>query len=85
MQVTGNSLFYAKEIYSTILPALSTIASEQNAPTENTMKWVKKFLDYVAFKEEAIITFNYSGMVLAIHSNASYLSGKNARSRAVGH
>jgi hypothetical protein len=35
--------------------------------------------------EEAILTFHASDMVLAIHSDASYLSEPNARSRAGGH
>ena len=35
--------------------------------------------------DEAVITYNTSDMVLAIHSDASYLSEANARSRAGGH
>ena len=85
MQVTGTFLFYARAIDSTMLPALSSIASEQNAPTKNTMKKVKRFLDYAASQEEAIITYRASDMVLSIHSDASYLSERNARSRAGGH
>ena len=85
MEVTGTFLFYARAIDSAMLPALSALASEQNAPTENTMKRVKQFLDYAASQEEAIITFSASNMVLNIHSDASYLSEKNARSRAGGH
>ena len=85
MQVTGTFLFYARAIDSTMLPALSSIASEQNAPTKNTMKKVKQFLDYAASQEEAIITYRASDMVLSIHSDASYLSERNARSRAGGH
>ena len=41
MQVTGTFLFYARAIDSTMLPALSAIASEQNVPTETTTKKVK--------------------------------------------
>ena len=85
MQVTGTFLFYARAIDSTMLPALSAIASEQNAPTENTMKKVRQFLDYVSSQEEAVITYSASDMVLAIHSDASYLSERDARSRAGGH
>ena len=85
MQVTGTFLFYARAIDSTMLPALSAIASQQNAPTQNTLKRVKQFLDYAATQEEAIITYSASDMVLAIHSDASYLSENNARSRAGGH
>ena len=85
MQVTGTFLFYARAIDSTMLPALSAIASQQNAPTKNTLKRVKQFLDYAATQEEAIITYSASNMVLSIHSDASYLSENNARSRAGGH
>ena len=46
------------------------------------MKWVKIFLEYAASQEEAIITFNASGIVLEIYSDASYLYEKNALSRA---
>ena len=49
-----------------MLKVLIAIASEQNAPTKNTMKRVKKYLNYAASQEEAIITFNDSGMVLKI-------------------
>ena len=49
------------------------------------MNRVKQFLYYIAFQEESIITFNASGMVLAIQYDASYLSEINAHSRAGGH
>ena len=52
--------------------ALSAIDSKQNAPTENTTKRVKNFLDYAASQEEAIIMFNASGMLLEIHFYASH-------------
>jgi hypothetical protein len=54
-------------------------------PTENTMKKCKQFLDYAATQEDAVITYRKSDMVLAIHSDASYLSEPKARSRAGGH
>ena len=44
-KVTGNFLDYARELYSTMLVALSAISSEQASPTENTMKKVMLFLD----------------------------------------
>ena len=49
------------------------------------MKQVKQFLDFAATVDEAVITYNASDMVLAIHSDASYLSEANPRSRAGGH
>jgi hypothetical protein len=44
-----------------------------------------KLLDYIAMTEEAVLTYNASKMILAAHSDASYLSEPKARSRAGGH
>ncbi len=76
MQVTGVFLFYARAINSSMLPALSASAYEQNDLTKKTMKRVKQFLDFDASQEEALITFSASNMILTIHSDVSYLSKK---------
>ena len=68
-----------------MLAALGSIATQQSCPTENTMKKVKQLLDYSATNPDAIVTYNASNMVLAAHSDASYLSETQARSRAGGH
>jgi len=83
--VAGTLLYYARAVDTTILTALSSIATEQAKPTQETMKKVKQLLDYCATQEEAMITFNSSKMILAIHSDAGYCNKKNARSRAGGH
>ncbi len=49
------------------------------------MELCKKFLDFMATQEEAILTYPASELVLAIHSDALYLSEPKARSRAGGH
>ena len=72
-------------LVGTILPALSPLVLQQATPTENTMKLTKLFLDHMASQEDAVLTYKASDMVLAIHSNASYLSKPKARSRAGGH
>ena len=69
---------------STLLMPLSTIASEQENTTEETMQKCRQFLDYVASQEEADLTFHASNMILAIYSDASYLSEAKARSQAGG-
>jgi len=84
-EVCGVFLFLARGIDGGILPALSSLASQQANPTERTMELCKKFLNYMATQEEAILTYKASKMVLAIHSDASYLSEAKARSRAGGH
>ena len=68
-----------------MLPALGTLATQQASPTQNTMKNLHQFLNYVATHPDAIVTYYASDMVLAVHSDASYLSELNARSRAGGH
>jgi hypothetical protein len=46
-QIVGSFLYYAQAVDPTILMALSEISSQQAAPTENTMKRVNHFLDYM--------------------------------------
>ncbi len=65
--------------------ALSEISSQQSAPTENTMKRVNQFLDYMWTHPDAIIRYRASDMILNVHSDASYLSEPKARSRAGGY
>ena len=84
-QVLGTFLYYARAADPTILVALSAIASEQASPTKSTMKKVDQFLDYAASQEQAVLTYEASDMVLAVHSDASHLSESKARSRAGGH
>ena len=78
-------LYYARAVDSTMLVALSAITSEQARPTKTTMDKVNQFLDYAASQEIAVLTYEASDMVLAVHSDASYLSEPKARSRAGGH
>jgi hypothetical protein len=62
--------------------ALSNIATQQSAPTKNTKKWVKQFLDYMWTHPDAVIRYCTLDMVLNVHSNASYLSASCAQSSA---
>ena len=83
--VTGTFLYYARAVDSTMLVALSAIASSQSGPKAATMGKVKHFLDYVALHPDAMLTYRVSNMVMSVHSDASYLSEPKARSRAGGH
>eukprot|EP00804_Cyclotella_cryptica_P020077 CCRYP_014880-RC/>CCRYP_014880-RC protein AED:0.43 eAED:0.43 QI:0/-1/0/1/-1/1/1/0/207 len=49
------------------------------------MAQTKQLMDYLASQEEAVLTYNRSQMILAVHSDASYLNEPQARSRAGGH
>ena len=84
-KVIGTFLYYARAVDGTMLPALSALASDQASPMEETLIKTKQFLDYAASHPDAIITYKTSDMVLATHSDASYLSEPQARSRAGGH
>jgi hypothetical protein len=65
--------------------ALSEISSQQAAPTENTMKRVNHFFNYMWTHPDAKIRYSASDMILNVHSDASYLSAPKARSRAGGY
>jgi hypothetical protein len=84
-EVIGTFLYYTRCVDSTMLPALGSLATQQANSMQNTKKMVHQFLDYATTHPNAIITYQASNMVLAGHSNASYLSETNARSRAGGH
>jgi hypothetical protein len=68
-----------------MLPALGSLTTQQANPTQNTKKIVHQFFDYTTTHPNTIITYQASNIVLTGHSNASYLSETNARSRAGRH
>ena len=84
-RVIGSILYYARAVDITVLMALSSIAIEQANGTTSTMEKAKQLLDYLATYPDATIRFRASDMIMNVHSDASYLSESNARSRACGH
>jgi hypothetical protein len=84
-QVTGKFNWYARPVDGTMLTPISALTAQQCKPMQATMKRVQQFLNYAATQEPAVTTYRASDMVLAIHSNASYLNGEEAQSRAGGH
>jgi hypothetical protein len=63
---------------------ISVLASEQSNATDVTADRVVKLLDYCNTHPEAKICYHASDMILHIHSDASYLSENEAKSRAGG-
>jgi hypothetical protein len=63
---------------------LNDIATEQTKVTEKTQAATNQLLDYLATHLDAMIRYHTSGMILHIHSDASYLLVSNARSRLGG-
>ena len=49
------------------------------------MKRVQQLLDYLNTNPNSVIRFRSSDMILNVHSDASYLSAGNGRSRAGGY
>jgi hypothetical protein len=84
-EVCGVFLYLAHAVNGGLLPALSSLASQEANPTEKTMELCIQFLDYMTMQEDAILTYHANNMVLAIHSNASYSSEPKYHSRAGGH
>ena len=84
-QIVGTLLYYARVVDPTILPAINDIGSQQSKPTQITVKHLCQLLDYVASNPNATIRYKASDMVLHIHSDGSYLSAPQSRSRAAGH
>ena len=83
-EVLGTLLYYARALDSTLLTAISELATEQSKGTMHTMEKVTQLLNYCATNPEAVVRFTASDMLLAIESDASFLSIPKARSRAAG-
>jgi hypothetical protein len=83
-QVIGTLLYYARAVDNTMLVALGTLSSAQSTGTEATMEAVTQLLNYCATHPDAAIRYSASEMILHVHSDASYLSSSNARSRVGG-
>jgi hypothetical protein len=82
--VTGSVLHYARAVVSTVLMPLNDTATEQTKATEKTQAATNQMLDYLATHPDATIRYHASDKILHIHSDASYLSVSNARSRLRG-
>jgi hypothetical protein len=77
-------LYYARAVDPTVLMPLIDIATEQTKATEKTPATKNQMLEYLATHPDATIRYHASDMILHIHSDASYLSVSNARSRLGG-
>jgi hypothetical protein len=73
-QVIDVLLYYGGAVDSTIITGLSSLAAAQAKPTAQTLFLINWLLDYVATNPDAILTYEKSDMVLAVHSDALYLS-----------
>jgi hypothetical protein len=77
-------LYYDREVDPTVLMPINDITTEQTKGTEKTQATTNQLLDYLANRPDATIRYHASDMILHIHSDASYFSISNARSRLGG-
>ena len=68
-----------------MLVALGCLSSAQTKGTEATAQAVTHLLNYCATHPDAILRYHTSDMYLHIHSDASYLSEAQAKSRVAGY
>eukprot|EP00804_Cyclotella_cryptica_P004958 CCRYP_014075-RA/>CCRYP_014075-RA protein AED:0.08 eAED:0.06 QI:0/0/0/1/1/1/2/0/1100 len=78
-EVIGVFLYYARAVDCTMLTALGSLATQQAKPTTTTLDRVYQFLDYALSHPNAGVTYRASDMILAAHSDASYLSESHAQ------
>jgi hypothetical protein len=80
-QLTGTLLYYARAVDPTLIMHINVLASEQSRATADK---VIKLLNYCNTHPETKIRYHASDMILYIHSDASYLSEREAKSRYGG-
>lgn len=84
-QIVGTALFYGRAVDPILLMPLSELALQQEKATEQTKADARQLLDFWAIYPDALLRYWASDMVLENHSDASYLTAPNARSRVGGH
>ena len=83
-QVIGVFLFYARCIDPTISTVLNKLSKQLSSPTKRLLQRLDHLLAYMACHPNAEVVFKASDMQLCIHSDASYLSEPESKSRAGG-
>jgi hypothetical protein len=83
-QLMGKLLYYARAVDPTLIMPINVLASEQSKATAVTADKFIKLLNYCNTHPETKIRYLASDMILHLHSDASYLSEKEAKSRAGG-
>ena len=81
-EVVGSFLYYARAVDPSMLPAITSISSEQAHPTQDLLDKTHRFLAYAEMYPANKLTYKKSDMILIIQSDASYLSRSKSRSVA---
>jgi hypothetical protein len=83
--IVGTLIYYARYVDPTLSMPLGTIASRLSISSATTMDAVSNLLEYCSTKPHANIRYYASDMQLKIHSDVSYISEPNAKSRIGGY
>jgi hypothetical protein len=83
-QLTGTLLYYARAVDPSLIMPINVYVSEQSRATADTADKVIKLLNYCNTHPDTKIRYHASDMILYIHSDASYLSEREAKSSAGG-
>jgi hypothetical protein len=78
-QLGGILIYYARAVDPTWIMLVNILASEQ---TRATADKIIKLLNYCTTRPTSTLRYHASGMILNIHSDASYLYERQANSRA---
>ena len=81
-EIVGTLLCFGRYIDPTIFTALSEIASHKVKGTESVLNTYHQLLDYVSTHTNSAIQYHASDMILAIETDASYLSEHGGKSRS---
>ena len=77
-EIEGTLLYYSWALDPTLACALSSIDAKQTDDTTSVLDSCHQLLNYVATHPHVAIHYHASEMILAIHSDASYLSEPNS-------
>ena len=78
-------LYYGRAFDPTILTSLSAISFRQVKGTEAVLIAYHQLLDYVATYPNAVIRYHASEIILALDTDASYLSENDGKIRAAAY
>ena len=82
-RVIGTLIYYGEAIDNTV--PVGTLSLQQSQTKQTTHQSLSQPLDYLATYVDASIRYSTSDMILWIHSDASYLSKLQTRSRTGGY
>jgi hypothetical protein len=83
--IVGTLLYYGRAVDPTLLTALSSIATRQANSTTAVAESCQQLLNYVATHPNAGICYKACNMILAVHTNVSYLLEQNGKIHASAH